>query len=171
MLNRNIEVNRFTPIDPEKVIINLSKRELTPQQRQVLTLGLNFIPTPRQIPQVDIIAGTESLARYLPGHQGEQLRSEVQRCLSKAGVPSPNLTKRQTAAIKELKVDSDTIILPADKGNATVLLDKEENDRKVRELLDDTSYQPIKKNPTLKIERKVTEVLRHWKRMANSPMI
>ena len=68
-------------------------------------------------------------------------------------------------------MDSDTIILPADKGNATVLLDKEENDRKVRELLDDTSYQLIKKNPTLKIERKVTEVLRHWKRMANSPMI
>ena len=48
-------------------------------------------------------------------------------------------------------MDSDTIILPAEKGNATVLLDKEEYDRKVRELLDDTSYQPIKKNPTLKI--------------------
>ena len=125
LLDRNIKVNRFTPIDLEKVIINLSKRELTPQQRQVLTLGLNFIPTPRHIPQVDIIAGSESLARYLPGHQGEQLRSEVQRCLSKAGVPSPNLTKRPTAAIQVLKVDSDTIILPADKGNATVLLDKE----------------------------------------------
>ena len=169
LLNRNIEVNRFTPIDPEKGIINLSKRELTPQQRQVLTLGLNFIPTPRHIPQVDIIAGTESLARYLPGHQGEQLRSEVQRCLSKAGVPSPNLTKRQTAAIKELKVDSDTIILPANKGNATVLLDKEEYDHRERELLDDTSYQPIKKNPTLKIERKVTEVLRSLERNGKLP--
>ena len=103
----------------KKVIINLSKRELTPQQRQVLTLGLNFIPTPHHIPRVDIIAGTESLARYLPGHQGEQLRSEVQRCLSKAGVPSPNLTKHQTAAIKELKVDSDTIILPMPQSSWT----------------------------------------------------
>ena len=67
-------------------------------------------------------------------------------------------------------MDSDIIILPADKGNATVLLDKEEYDPKVRELLDDTSYQPIKKNPTLKIER-VTEVLRSLEKMANSPMI
>ena len=70
------------------------------------------------------------------------------------------MTKRQAAAIKELKVDSDSIFLPGDKGNATVLLDKEEYDHKVRELLDETSYQPIKKNPTLKIEQKVTEVLR-----------
>ena len=93
----------------------------------------------------------------------------VNLCLSKAGVPSPNLTKRQTAAIKELKVDSDTIILPADKGNATVLLDKEEYDRKVRELLDDTSYQSIKKNPTLKIERKVTEVLRSLEKNGKLP--
>ena len=30
LLDRNIKVNRFTPTDPEKVIINHSKRELTP---------------------------------------------------------------------------------------------------------------------------------------------
>ena len=120
-----------------------------PEEGEMKGVFLKIIPTPRHIPQVDIIAGTESLARYLPGHQGEQLRSEVQRCLSKAGVPSPNLTKRQTAATKELKVDSDTIILPADMGNATVLLKKEEYDGKVRELLDDTSYQPIKKEPNI----------------------
>ena len=169
LLNRNIKVNRFTPTDPEKVIINLSKTDVTPQQRHVLTLGLNFIPTPRHIPQVDIMAGTESLARFLPGHQEEQLRSDVQRCLSQTGILSPNLTKRQTAAIKELKVDSDTIIPPADKGNATVLLDKQEYNRKVRELLDDRSYQPIKKNPTLKIERKVTEVLQSLEKNGKLP--
>ena len=66
-------------------------------------------------------------------------------------------------------MNSDTIILPADKGNATVLLDKEEYDRKVRELLDDTSYQPIKKTPTLKIEQKVTDVLRSLEKNGKLP--
>ena len=60
-----------------------------PEEGEMKGVFLKTIPTPRHIPQVDIIAGAESLARYLPGHQGEQLRSEVQRCLSKAGVPEP----------------------------------------------------------------------------------
>ena len=54
--------DKFTTIDIKKVVVNLSKKELTTHQTNVLSLGLNFIPTPSSLPQEDIITVTETLA-------------------------------------------------------------------------------------------------------------
>ena len=54
--------------------------------------------------------------------------------LRKAILPKDNLTKEQRRALKELK-QMDTAILPADKGNATVLTMKEDFNTKMKALL------------------------------------
>ena len=48
-------------------------------------------------------------------------------------------------------------------------MDRKDYDQKIRALLDDTSYQAIKRNPTMKIERKVTEVLRSLEKKGKLP--
>ena len=52
-------------------------------------------------------------------------------------------------ALKELRNWKDEVILPADKGNATVIMEREDYDRKIGELLNDTStYHKLPKDTT-----------------------
>ena len=56
------------------------------------------------------------------------------------------------------------MILPADKGNVTVVLDKIQYEEKMRTLLGNPVYRKINKNPTGYIERKTSKELRELKR-------
>lgn len=52
------------------------------------------------------------------------------------------------------------MILPADKGRATVLLDRDEYDKKFQDMLDDTKvYQRLKRDPTPALERRINSTL------------
>ena len=60
--------------------------------------------------------------------------------------------------MKSLKQKGDIVILPADKGNVTVVLDKIQYEEKMRTLLGNPVYRKINKNPTGYIERKTSIV-------------
>ena len=63
--------------------------------------------------------------------------------------------------MKGLQSDKKIKIIQADKGNATVVLDSTEYDKKVQELLGDkTSYSILKDDPTRTTERKLLNLLR-----------
>ncbi|XP_077498014.1 uncharacterized protein LOC144108719 [Amblyomma americanum] len=63
-------------------------------------------------------------------------------------------------AIKSLRENERIVILPADKGNATVLQDKADYEKKMLSLLEDgETYVRLKKDPTLKLEREVQKLL------------
>ena len=51
-------------------------------------------------------------------------RAQVLNILKTAKPPKQNLSKEEISAIKELKSYDDIVILNADKGNCTVILDK-----------------------------------------------
>ena len=52
------------------------------------------------------------------------------------------------------------MILPADKGRATVLLDRDEYDKKLQDMLDDTKvYRRLKRDPTPALERRMNSTL------------
>lgn len=55
--------------------------------------------------------------------------------------------QKQFEAVSTLRNDESIVILPADKGKSTVVMDRTEY-RKISELLNDGSYQPLKKDPT-----------------------
>ena len=68
-------------------------------------------------------------------------------------------------ALQELRKDKDIIILPADKGRATVVLDRTEYEEKIGKLLSDQkTYELLKKDPTTTVKNKLINQLKTWKK-------
>ena len=66
----------------------------------------------------------------------------------------PKLTKAQSQALRELKKDGERIVLTADKGLATVIMDRQDNINKSNNLLNQPSYRAIPWDPTNTIKNK-----------------
>ena len=159
-------------LDKSRLVVNMSKRVLNDDETILLSRGLNFSVAPKKIPTEEIIASTESLARRLdksePG-RGTLLRRRVQRCLEKANQPTPNLQSRERRALTTLRKDRSIVILPADKGRATVILDATDYKDKMNQLLSDGSYQKLKRDPTRRIERRIQDELKHVEVLGEIP--
>ena len=102
---------------------------------------------------------------------GQLLREGIKKCLEDAKPTKSTLNREEREAIKELKKDEDIVILPADKGNATVVMNKEQYDRKMKELLEQDDYRRIKKDPTLKSEKRIKEALNRMERQEDLPTL
>ena len=152
--------NSPSTTNPIKAVVNLSQRQLTPDEENVLNKGLNFATSIRHINHLDIIAPIEEAASRIGQEKGDELRWKVRQALEKAKTPKPNLTRQQQAAMQSLSRDTDIIILPADKGNATVVMDKSDYSRKLDEHINDNTYVKLKRDPTAATERKLTKVLK-----------
>ncbi|KAI8510912.1 hypothetical protein Bbelb_118280 [Branchiostoma belcheri] len=88
--------------------------------------------------------------------QAEALRTKVATTLKVSKPPASNITREERTALKDLATNQDILILPADKGRCTVVLDREQYDRKVQDLLGDKdTYMPLKKDPTNKFKGKI----------------
>ncbi|CAN0064298.1 unnamed protein product [Heterosigma akashiwo] len=111
-------------------VLNLSDRVLTEDELCVLALGLNFQPVLATPPVIDIIAATEVLADKLSlshGQESAQLMGGMVEVLQSFRqqtykVRKSNLSRSHWRAIKSLRADSSIKILPADKGNKTVVM-------------------------------------------------
>ena len=114
----------------------------------MLRLGLNFTPAPTKLPLVDTIAAVEEGARQLNEEDAEDLRGRVCGILRRAKPPKDNLSKEQRKALKELRSLENEVILPADKGKATVMMNREDYDTKMRGMLSTATYKQLKKDPT-----------------------
>ncbi|XP_035671873.1 uncharacterized protein LOC118412922 [Branchiostoma floridae] len=114
----------------KKWVVNISGKSLSDSQTKVLQKGLNFAVTPDKLPVEDFVVATESACAGLPLSSAEQLRSEVAGILKTAKPPKNNITKQERDALKELRKDKDLLVLPADKGKATVVMDKSDYEKK-----------------------------------------
>ena len=146
--------------DTRKIIYNYSSRSLDKAEEEVLSFGLNYSVAQRSIPYSDIIIQTEALTRNMDENKAQDLKSRVKWCLKHSRTPKPNLTRQQIKAVQRLRQDTTIKIIPADKGKATVVLDAAEYYRKMEELLKDSSYRRIKKDPTAKIVRELNQKLK-----------
>ena len=119
--------------------MNLSSKPLTQPQTSVLAKGLNFALPPKQIPTAEIVTCTETALRRAgaPQEITDRARTQVVGILSKAKSPSTNLSPAESKALKELRNETSLIIIPADKGRATVVMDRETYDTKVTSMLSD----------------------------------
>ena len=152
---------RFGPnLDTDKVVRNLSHRTLTEDEKRVLALGLNFAKT---IPVPDVIAATEATARQVDPDTAERLRSGVSSVLRSTKPPKSNLSSCLRRAVKDVRKDETIVILPADKGNATVVMDRTEYVNKLETMLADDTYRKLKKDPTTRVESKITQALKNAK--------
>jgi hypothetical protein len=96
----------------------------------------------------------------LPVEKAEEARQETVRIIKTASRTRDNLTMTKRAALKTLKNSTHLTILPADKGNATVILNTSDYKQKIASLLDDSAYMKLTKDPTDSIECKTTQLLK-----------
>ena len=82
--------------------------------------GLNFAVTPANTPATEIIAMVEAAVRQLDAEQADTVRGAVNGILQQAEPPEPNITKEMRDALKSLREDESIMVLPADKGRASV---------------------------------------------------
>ena len=115
--------------------------------------GGNFAIIPNTIPIEDIIFNIESAIRSLPECEAEEIRCESSRILRKAKTPKCNIKHSEKLAIKELNDNKNILILPADKGNATVVIETDDYKWKILDLLDLDTYRKLPKDLTSKILR------------------
>ena len=146
-----------THCSPVKTIVNNSKGQLTTPENSLLNKGLNFATTIKWIPYLDLIAPIEEAALKIPKARADELRWTVRKTVEKSKTPKPNFTKTKSLAIKPLQDDDNNIILPVGEGNATVVMDRVEYFNKLEGLIGD--YSKVKKDPTLKTERKLSQIL------------
>ncbi|MDA8010421.1 MAG: reverse transcriptase domain-containing protein, partial [Alphaproteobacteria bacterium] len=80
--------------------------------------------------------------------------------LKKAKPPKPNMSYRQRSVVRALRNDSNIVIVPADKGKATVVMDRMDYDTKMSAILQDDQYRPLPRDPTVKVENKIVDTLK-----------
>ncbi|KAK4879049.1 hypothetical protein RN001_007195 [Aquatica leii] len=135
----------------EKLVYNVSSFSLDDNAKSVLAKGFNYAVSPSEIPVEDIICNVEASISNIPS--ADTIRQDVVRILKHAKSPKNNLSREENLALKKLKTNKEIIILPADKSNATVVMDYNDYDNKIKRLLQDGTYQPITTDPTTYLEK------------------
>ena len=80
--------------------------------------------------------------------------------LQSASLPNSNLTPDEQKALKRLKTYDNIVILPADKGRVTVVMDKTDYNDKMDSLVNDKqTYEVLKRDPTPALQRKLNNKL------------
>ena len=129
-------------------VLDLTTRRLTEAEKKVLSLGPKFRPSLPHIPFDEYIIATESFIKSnkLDPEEATKLRLTVQNELTKIQQksiyrpPKCNLNAQDWAAIKSLKNDKTIIIIPADKGNKTIVMDRQSYLNKLKECIQ--TYTP-----------------------------
>lgn len=85
-------------------------------------------------------------------------------------MPPRNVPSKEVKALKDHARDKDTLLLPADKAKATVVMGRADSDEKMMKMLNEKSmYQPVEKDPTVSLERKMNAQLMNLKRSGSLP--
>ncbi|XP_071052133.1 uncharacterized protein [Onthophagus taurus] len=115
---------------------------------------------PKKVPNEEIICEVEAAVRGMPALKADEIRQEVARVLKSAKPPKSNLTVGEKTALRSIKEKSEIVVLPANKGNGTVVIDRKEYDDKMMNLLNPATYRKIKKDPIDRIVRKMKELIK-----------
>ena len=81
------------------------------------------------------------------------VRNQIVGILNRPVRHNPNLTPLETRALNELQSNSDIIVLPSDKGRATVIMDRDDYNSKLSEMLSDTTtYKKLNHDPSAALD-------------------
>ncbi|BHF84570.1 hypothetical protein SprV_0902772100 [Sparganum proliferum] len=145
-------------------VVNLSKRNLLPAEIHLLSKGIGFNPT--DATPTNFLAGLESI--LLTSALPEDKRADIRSCAT--GILRQKrhqqiLPAEEAQGLRSLKSDHSIVVVPADKGGTTVVMDKTDYVNKANIIFSDTdSYTILAEDPTKKqaaaIKKKVNELAR-----------
>ena len=138
-------------VNMEKVVINLSSKKLTDQEKEVLSLGLSFgLPNLKLnfiqhffafekliISVKNSIKSRSNLNNLL--HNIGAIAYDSYNDFSKYKISFPKMPKCLYNALKSLRSDNSIIITKPDKGRGTVVMNKKDYINKVENILNDTT--------------------------------
>ena len=146
-LVRNKEQRQSKPDD--NWVRNISSHPLDKNETRALSYGLKHSVTPKGIPTEAIVEVALSGQRELSESTKDNTRSGIAFTIKSASQHGSNLTKDEQHALKRLKNDKDIVILPADKGRVTVVMDKTDYHDKMDAIVNDKqTYKELKRDPT-----------------------
>ena len=122
--------------------------------------GLNFSITSKTLPNNHIIATKGDVVKDLEKEEADTIHAKVSLSLQNSKPPKDNLSKDECKALKELQSDTSIVILPAEKGRSTVILNREDYLEKYMDHIINGPYQLLKKDPTTKIKTKTLKQLK-----------
>ena len=102
----------------------------------------------------------KAAAKQLDTNSADKLRAGVSNVLQSTKPPKGNLPSHLHRAATELCKDRDIVILAADKGNVSVIMDKKKYTEKLEHMLRNGTYSKLSKNPITSVESKVTRALK-----------
>lgn len=171
----------------------MSSKELTKNEIQLLKRGLKFTPTPRQnttelkndvqefgrkLRLLEYFNGREqnsdnSLVRnksnFVPPKSNDNYLTLFSENLSNLHKPNTALSKKshfsssERKALQDLEKDDTIIIKEADKGGATIIMDKTFYRNKILELLSDTeNYIQLPRNEDDIVIRKIEKLIKEY---------
>ena len=140
-------------VDRNRWVLNLSDKQLNDSEISLLSKGMKFAMTQKEVPKEEIITKVESSLSKFDKPEAATIRAKVSLALQQAKAPKDNLTQRERKALLNLKKDKDIVILPADKGRATVIMNKTDYYRKCDEHIENGPYELVKRDPTYTIKR------------------
>ena len=160
---RTEQRDRRQAVDKSRWVVNLSKRQLVEEERKVLEWGMKFAPSPRTIPKAEIIALVEDAVQTnvnVKPAEADLVRAAVAGAVRKAKPPKSNVRKSEWEAMSRLREDKSIVILEADKGNATVVMDADEYERKALDLIGKQPFKQLCRDPTRNNDKRVNDVLK-----------
>nr|VZI48796.1 unnamed protein product [Spirometra erinaceieuropaei] len=131
-----------------KKVINLSSRVLTTAEENVLSKGMKYNPSDSNY--LKFLASFESIITSAGLTEEEQftIRNSTVQALKNRNKFS-TLSGDEKKALNSLKTDENIIILPADKGGSTTIMNKTDYTEKMMTLLkDESTYEPLDVDPT-----------------------
>ncbi|BHF73432.1 hypothetical protein SprV_0401651300 [Sparganum proliferum] len=148
----------------ENVVRNLSSRQLTEQELRVLSREANFNTADAK--PAEFIAALEAmLVRTNATDEAKHTVRQKVTSLLLTNRPINNMSPAEIEAMKELKMDKDIIVLPADKGRATVVMNRVDYNEKAQALLDDQqSYKSTPPSRAKSMIGQLTGLLNRLKR-------
>uniref|UniRef100_A0A1A8F0I8 Uncharacterized protein n=1 Tax=Nothobranchius korthausae TaxID=1143690 RepID=A0A1A8F0I8_9TELE len=142
---------------PNSWLCNISQHKLTEAEESILKKGLNFAVTPKEIPYEEFIVATELACQQITDEgKKAELRNNVVGILKNSQIQHSNITKEEQSAMTALSRNEQIIILPADKGSTSVIMDKEKYKQQMEQMLEDqkkTTYKILKKDSTEEVKK------------------
>lgn len=158
-------IREFDLKTDDKSFVNLSDVEVPKDVEWLLSLGKKFaLPHGKgDFPLFELIVDTEELVRSISDHKVKDIArarianiiaNTTQTCTkSHQNILDRLIAQIHRNTVKFIKRNTHIIVVQADKGNATVIMNTEEYHNKIAELLSDTNtYRRIGRDPTNKLQ-------------------
>ncbi|BHF64967.1 hypothetical protein SprV_0200797600 [Sparganum proliferum] len=148
----------------ENVIHNLSSKQLSETELRVLSHEANF--STADATPADFIAALEAmLVRTNASEEAKHTVRQKVASLLMTNRHASNMSLAEIEAMKRLKMDKDIIVLPADKGRATVVMNRVDYNEKAQGLLDDQqSYRSAPASQAKSMSGQLTGLLSRLRR-------